>query len=92
MTPLSLSGPGLFGKVIANAVPSGSIMHGHFMPLTPYHRRKNMAYVAPSGDLMAWHKSAWLPEGRTDKQGLEGFGITAGNNYIDLWKEDRVFC
>ena len=35
LTPLTLSGPGLFGKVIANFVPSRNIMHGHFMPLTP---------------------------------------------------------
>ena len=91
ITPLSLTGPGLFGKSIANHVPDHRILHGHFMPLTPYHRRKNMAYVAPSGDLMAWHKTAWLPEDESNKQGLEGFGIKTGNNYLDLWKEGKVF-
>ena len=50
-----------------------------------------MAYVAPSGDLMAWHKSAWLPEKNANKYGLEGFGIKTGNSYLDLWKEDNVF-
>lgn len=91
ITPLSLTGPGLFGKAIANAVPSRSIMHGHFMPLTPYHRRKNMAYVAPSGDLMAWHKTAWLSEERANMKGLEGFGVNTGNSYLTLWEDDRVF-
>ena len=91
MTPLTLSGPGLFGKAIANYVPNRNIMHGHFMPLTPYHRRKNMAYVTPSGELLAWHKSAWLPENEAIKPGLEGLGITSGNNYIQLWKNNQVF-
>ena len=91
LTPLYLSGPGLFGKVIANYVPSRNIMHGHFMPLTPYHPRKNMAYVTPSGDLAAWHKSAWLPEKEAAKPGLEGLGVNSGNNYMQLWREGKIF-
>ena len=91
LTPLTLSGPGLFGKVIANFVPSRNILHGHFMPLTPYHRRKNMAYVTPTGELLAWHKSAWLPEKEAAKPGLEGLGVKSGNNYIQLWQDDKVF-
>ena len=66
-------------------------MHGHFMPLTPYHRRKNMAYVTPSGDLAAWHKSAWLPEKEAAKPGLEGLGVNSGNNYMQLWQEGQIF-
>ena len=91
ITPLCLSGPSLFGRVIANYVPSRGIMHGHFMPLTPYHRRKNMAYVTPSGELAAWHKSAWLPEKEAAKPGLEGLGVNSGNNYMQLWQEGKIF-
>ena len=61
------------------------------MPLTPYHRRKNMAYVGPSDDIIAWHKSAWLPEKEAARAGLEGIGVNPGNNYIQLWIEDRIF-
>ena len=50
-----------------------------------------MAFVAPSGDLMAWHKSAWLPEDKANQNGLEAFGMKTGNSYTDLWKNNNVF-
>ena len=50
-----------------------------------------MAYVTPTGELLAWHKSAWLPEQEAAKPGLEGLGVKSGNNYIQLWRDNNVF-
>ena len=90
LSSLSPTGPTLFGRHISAHVPNLSIHHGHFVTLTPFHKNKNRAYVAPDGTILALHKSAWhqsMPGGGD----LSVFGLSQTNNYNKLWRERQVY-
>ena len=90
LSSLSPTGPTLFGQTIASHVPNLSIQHGHFVTLTPFHKNRNRAFVAPDGTILALHKSAWhqsMPGGGD----LSAIGLSQTNNYNKLWRERRVY-
>ena len=89
VNPLSPTGPTLLGKLVAKYVPSVFCHYGHFMQLTPWHNRKNRAYVGPEGDIFAYHKTAWNPgssAGSLDQMGAKGV-----NDYTKMWFAKEVY-
>ena len=86
----SPTGPELFGRKLCQHVPNSRSLHGHFMPLTPFHQQRNLSYVAPSGDIIAQHKSTWHPS-KPRGGDLESLGLSGTNNYNDLWRQKAIY-
>ena len=85
LMPFSVTGPGLFGRALAlNGEKTGHV-YGDRIPLTPLHAKKNFAFVLPDGAILAWAK-------QTGHGGdLTPYGETAGNNYMQMWKDRDIF-
>lgn len=88
ISPLSPTGPSLWGKCIANRCDDRSTMIGSLLPLTPYHTKKNHAFILPDGTILAYGKSTW---GTTDGNGLSSFNTTGTNNYNDLYYSKNIY-
>ena len=88
-TCLCPTGPGLLGELLVKYVPARGIHHGYFMPLTPDHRLKNRAYVGPSGEIVALHKTAWCPQATEGR--LDAFGAKGVNSYTKMWAAKEVY-
>ena len=89
-TALSPTGPGLFGRLIAQHVPQKGMHHGYFMQLTPHHKQKNRAYIGPKGEIIALHKSAWNPQATEGR--LDAFGAKGVNTYTTMWLNKQVYA
>ena len=90
VNPLSPTGPTLFGEMMAKYVPDPYCHYGHFMQLTPYHPKKNLAYVGPEGDVFAFHKTAWNHQASSYLT-LEDMGATGVNDYAKMWFDKDVY-
>ena len=90
LSALSVTGPTLLGRAIAQHAPSLNMMPGHFMPLTPFHQKQNRSFVTQDGTIAALHKSAWH-DGTPGGGQLECFGLRGTNNYEWLWHQRLVF-
>ena len=84
ITPLCPTGPTVFGKAIAKYGASQQIVLGDFLPLTPSHSLKNLAFVFPDGRIFAWHKNV-------DGGDLSALGAQGTNNYNDFWHQHNVY-
>ena len=89
-TSVSPTGPRLFGRVLAGFDLGAVRQIGHFMPLTPGLKHRNLAYVSNSGIIYAWHKSSWHPE-RPGGGDLVSLGMKSTNNYNELWRKKEIF-
>ena len=87
---LSVTGPTLLGRSVAQHVPSPSVLTGHFLPLTPSHRNKNRAFVSEDGSIIAWHKSSWHPS-QPAPGDISCFNIKTSNNYQHLWDSRQIY-
>ena len=85
------TGPILFGKSIIDFTPSPFIVPGYFMSLTPGHVKKNLAYVMPTGEIVAFHKSTWFHSAPPGGD-ISCFGVKGSNNYNELWKSKDIYC
>ena len=87
---VSPTGPRLLGRVLAAYDLGVAKQIGHFMPLTQGFRQRNLAFVAQSGEILAWHKTTWHPNhpGGGD---LVSVGLQATNNYNKLWRDREVY-
>jgi len=84
-SPLSITGPVLFGNSVAKFEKDLNIVSGTFMDLTPGFLNKNRGFVFNDGTLLALHKDG-------NKGGdLEYLGILGTNNYGRLYIEKNVF-
>ena len=83
-------GPGLFGKIITRYVPNDGMIHGYFTSLTPNHQQKDLAYVGPKGEIIALHKTSWLPQ--SSGRGLAVFGARGVNSYAQMWMARDVYA
>ena len=88
--PLAPTGPNLFGSVISNYVPDSGYHHGYFMQLTPFHAKKNRAYVGPGGEIIALHKTAWSSGAKEAR--LDNFGAKGVNKYTTMWLHGEVYA
>ena len=80
------TGPSVLGAAIASQERTAAQVCGHLMALTPNHRRRNLSFVLPDGQILALFKKGWM-----DPDDVL-FGKRAGtNNYEDLWMERRVY-
>ena len=92
MSALEPTGPTLFGRCIARYAPRPSMIHGHFMSLTPYHMNKNQMFISQAGVLLAAFKTSWM-----GSIGIKGFtdmgtmNIPGSNSYNKLWKARRIY-
>jgi hypothetical protein len=53
--------------------------------LTPSHDNRNLAFVAPNGDILGFAKPSM------DGQGIEAMGAYGSNNYNDFWTHRMVY-
>ena len=80
------TGPSVLGAAIASQERTAAQVCGHLMALTPNHRRRNLSFVLPDGQILALFK-----KGRMYPDDVL-YGKRAGtNNYEDLWMERRVY-
>ena len=84
------TGPMVFGKAILAHAPSPNLMPGYFMPLTPMHSQRNLAYVMPRGNIVAFHKTTWHPSSPRGGN-FSAFGLQGTNNYNRLWESREVY-
>jgi mannosyltransferase OCH1-like enzyme len=75
------TGPFLLGKALAEINSLKDYIFGDFLPLTPLHENKNLAFVFPNGLVHAYFK---------DKQ-LVDFGAQGINNYAELYKLKNIY-
>jgi hypothetical protein len=86
---LNITGPGLFGKMLALYAREEDGFVGDYLQLTPCHPRKNMAFVLPDGRILAFGK---VTAGSTQSTGLEAFGAAGTNSYPQLWAAREVYA
>ena len=87
---VSPTGPRLLGRILA-AYELGMVRQiGHFMPLTQGFKQRNLAYVANSGEIFAWHKTTWHPS-HPGGGNLADVGLQGTNNYNELWRARKVY-
>ena len=91
VNPLSPTGPTLFGEMMAKYAPDPYCHYGHFMQLTPWHSKKNLAYVGPDGDIFAYHKTAWMNQSST-YMNLEQMGAQGVNDYAKMWFDGEIYA
>lgn len=84
ITPLCPTGPTVFGHALAEAGANPHFLLGDLMPLTPSHPKRNLAYVLPDGDIVAFRKAA----GGGD---LTALGATGVNNYNEFWQQRCIY-
>lgn len=89
-SPLCPTGPNCFGVEVAAEQSDINIVKGIFQPLTPTLSLNNLMYVAQSGQLLAQHRTSWMP-------GAQGgdFAVTklpGVNNYKELWSKRQIYC
>jgi mannosyltransferase OCH1-like enzyme len=75
------TGPNLLGKVIAEIGSTRNCVFGDFLPLTPFHENKNLAFIYPNGFVHAYFK---------DKS-LSDFGAQGVNNYAELYDLKNIY-
>ena len=88
ISPLSPTGPSLWGKSIANTCDDRSTLIGSLLPLTPYHSKKNYAFLLPDGTILAYGKSTW---GTANGNGLSAFDTSGTNNYNELYYSKNIY-
>jgi hypothetical protein len=86
---LNITGPGLFGKMLALYAREEDGFVGDYLQLTPCHPRKNMAFVLPDGRILAFGK---VTAGSTQSTGLEAFGAAGTNSYPHMWGAGEVYA
>jgi len=84
-TPLCPTGPNVFGRALAKFGASATMLIGDLMDLTPQLQTKNTAFVLPDGQIFAYLK----PNRPGD---LTELGAARTNNYLDLYKERRIYA
>lgn len=87
-TPLSPTGPTLFGRCLATLGEKESTLTGLLTPLTPLHKNKNYAFVLPDGSIFAWGKSSW---GTQAGDGLSAFATKGTNSYNEMYYSRKVY-
>jgi hypothetical protein len=87
-TPLSPTGPTLFGRCIASLGEKVSTLTGLLSPLTPMHHNKNYAFVLPDGSIFAWGKSSW---GMQTGDGLSAFTTKGTNSYNEMYYSRKIY-
>ena len=86
----SPTGPRLLGRILAAYDIGMARQIGHFMPLTQGFKHRNLAYVANSGEILAWHKTTWHPS-HPGGGNLAAVGLQGTNNYNQLWRAREVY-
>ena len=89
-SPLCPTGPNCFGIEVAAEDSGMKIVKGVFQPLTPTLSFNNLMYVAQTGQLIAQHRTSWMP----GSQGGD-FAVTklsGVNNYKELWAKRHIYC
>jgi len=88
VSPLSPTGPTLFGRCLASLGESNSTLTGLLMPLTPLHAHKNNAFILPDGAIFAWGKSSW---GTSAGDGLTAFNAVGTNSYNKMYRDKDIY-
>ena len=91
MSSTAPTGPSLFGSVLAESQLTNAKQVGFFLPLTQGFLNRNLAYVSDTGQILAWHKTTWHPS-RARGGDLSSLGLSATNNYNQLWRERRIYA
>ena len=89
-SPLCPTGSNCFGIEVAAEDSGMKIVKGVFQPLTPTLSFNNLMYVAQTGQLIAQHRTSWMP----GSQGGD-FAVTklsGVNNYKELWAKRHIYC
>lgn len=84
LTPLCPTGPTVLGGALAAHGVDEQHVLGDYTILTPWHERKNHAFVMPDGTIVGWGK-------RAEGGDLSALGARGVNNYNDLWYTRRVY-
>jgi mannosyltransferase OCH1-like enzyme len=75
------TGPFLLGKAIAEIDSLKDYIFGDFLPLTPLHENKNLAYIYPNGLVQAYSKDKTLVD----------FGAQGINSYPELYNLKNIY-
>lgn len=86
--PLEPTGPSVLGKALAKVGTKITTVTGEYFSLTPLHSNKNYGFVLPNGLIFAFGK---ITHGTSLGGGISHFGVTTGNNYVDLWNKKEVY-
>ena len=54
------------------------------------HSQRNLAYVMPRGNIVAFHKTTWHPSSPRGGN-FSAFGLQGTNNYNRLWESREVY-
>jgi mannosyltransferase OCH1-like enzyme len=87
-SPLSPTGPTLFGKCLAELGEDSSTITGMLTPLTPLHQIKNHAFIIPNGEILAYGKKSW---GTPSGDGLSAFTASGTNSYNELYYKKNIY-
>ncbi len=87
-SPLSPTGPTLFGRCLASLGENENTKTGLLTPLTPLHPNKNYAFVLPDGEIFAWGKSSW---GTQIGDGLDAFDTKGTNSYNRMYYDRNIY-
>jgi hypothetical protein len=87
-SPLSPTGPSVFGQALCSSHRDKNIIFGQYLALTPSHNQKNYAFVLPNGRIIAYGKKT---HGITT--GLKEFGVVNDekSNYHKLWVDRNIY-
>lgn len=82
------TGPNVLGRAVASMGPVKNAIIGNYLPLTPFHPKKNYAFVLPDGTIIAMGKRT---HGNKNDKGLELFGATGTNDYKLMYAENDIY-
>ena len=83
------TGPNCFGREFAADDTELRVVKGLFMPVTPTLSFQNLMYVAQTGQLIARHRTSWLPG--SSGGDLSCLQLPGVNNYKQLWADRCVY-
>ena len=86
---LDPTGPNLFGKAVACNEVNNNIYFGEFRPITADLSINNLMYISRTGQLIAQHKTSWLPG--SEGGDLTALGLEGTNNYKELWANKDIY-
>jgi hypothetical protein len=84
VNPIDVSGPGLFARAISRHDDGERYWFGQYLPVAPETRLKNFVFLTPDGEIVALGKSGAGGD-------LSYLGLSAVNNYVDLWRARQVY-
>lgn len=88
-TSLDPTGPGAWGRALAIHGPDAGVITGWYHALTPMHAIRNLAYIMPNGNILAFGKRT---AGTSQGLGLAAYGDEGTNSYEHLYRQRQIYA